>query len=114
VSFDSIGKKQSASAHSSKRSGSGAKQSASAQSSKRSFPRGKRLLSVTIEEYILDHRSQNHSPKTIEWHTIALGNFATFLEKQGVTFIEQIERVHVLAWLTNLGTEPGPKGKKLS
>jgi len=46
---------------------------------------------------MLDHRSQNHSPKTIEWHTLALGNFASFLEQQGVTCIEDIERVHVLS-----------------
>src|SRR5512142_132443 len=104
VSFDSSHKKQ----------GPDAPAKSTVQSGKRSRTRGKRALRATIEEYILDHRSQNHSPKTIEWHTLALSNFAAFLEKQGVTFIEDIERVHVLSWLTNLGTEPGAKGKKLS
>ena len=84
------------------------------QAGKRSSTPRKRALRATIEEYILDHRSQNHSPKTIEWHTLALGNFASFLEKQGVTFAEDVERVHVLSWLTNLGTEPGAKGKRLA
>ncbi len=72
------------------------------QSGKRSSARVKRSLRASIEEYILDHRSQNHSPKTIEWHTLALGNLAAFLEKKGVTFIEDIERVHILSWLTNM------------
>src|SRR5260370_31236843 len=84
VSFDSARKKQAAPAQAAKRSASRAK--------------ALRDLRVTIEEYILDHRSQNHSPKTIEWHTLSLGNFANFLEKKDVTCVEQIERVHILAW----------------
>ena len=84
------------------------------QTGKRSSKRAKRALRATIEEYLLDHRSQNHSPKTLEWHTLALGNFADFLEKQGITSIEDIERVHVLSWLTYMSTEPGAKGKKLA
>ncbi|MFL5662365.1 MAG: tyrosine-type recombinase/integrase [Ktedonobacteraceae bacterium] len=81
----------------------------------KSFPRRvKRTLRASIKEYILDHQSQNHSPKTIEWHNLALGNLAAFLEKQGITYIEDIERVHLLLWLSKLGTEPGAKGKMLS
>ena len=57
----------------------------SSQAARRSSHRVKRALRATIEEYMLDHRSQNHSPKTIEWHTLALGNFAAFLEKKGVS-----------------------------
>jgi site-specific recombinase XerD len=107
VSFDSSRKKQEQPAPAKSTSQAGKPSS----SAKR---RVKRALRATIEEYILDHRSQNHSPKTIEWHTLALGNLADFLEKQGVTFIEDIERVHVLSWLTNMSTEPGAKGRKLS
>ncbi len=84
------------------------------QTGKRSSRRAKRALRASIEEYLLDHRSQNHSPKTLEWHTLALGNFADFLEKQGVTSIEDIERVHVLSWLTYLSREPGAKGRRLA
>ncbi len=73
-----------------------------------------RSIRSTIDEYILDHRSQNHSPKTIEWHMLSLGNLATFLEKEGVTFIEQIERVHLLSWLNALNTQPGSKGRMLA
>jgi hypothetical protein len=59
---------------------------------KRSAKVVKRALHATIEEYILDHRSQNHSPKTIEWQTLALGNFADFLEKKGVYNVKLITR----------------------
>src|SRR5258708_37355587 len=100
VSFDSARKKQAAPAQAAKRSASRAK--------------ALRDLRVTIEEYILDHRSQNHSPKTIEWHTLALGNFAAFLEKKGVTSVEDIERVHILSWLTHLASEPGANVRKLA
>ena len=104
MSFDSSRKKQEPAAPA----------KSTSQAGKRSSSRAKRALRATIEEYILDHRSQNHSPKTIEWHTLALGNFADFLEKKGVTCIEDIERVHVLSWLTHMSTEPGAKGRKLS
>jgi integrase/recombinase XerD len=104
VSFDSSRQKQ----------GQAAPAKSASPAGKRSPQRAKRGIRATIQEYILDHRSQNHSPKTIEWHTLALGNFAAFLEKEGVTSLEDIERVHVLAWLTNLSTEPGAKGRKLA
>lgn len=58
--------------------------SSSSQTSKST--RAKRTIRSCIDEYILDHQSQNHSPKTIEWHTLALGKLAAFLEKQEVTY----------------------------
>ena len=103
MSFDSSHKKQEQAAPAKSPS----------QTGRRSSKRAKRALRATIEEYLLDHRSQNHSPKTLEWHTLALGNFADFLEKQGVTSIEDIESVHVLSWLTSMSTEPGAKGRYL-
>ena len=60
MSFDSSRNKQ----------GQAAPAKSSSQTSKRSSSRAKRAIRATIEEYILDHRSQNHSPKTIEWHTL--------------------------------------------
>ncbi len=104
MSFDSARKKQ----------GQAISAPSSAQAARRSSHRVKRALRATIEEYILDHRSQNHSPKTIEWHTLALGNFAAFLEKKGVTSVEDIERVHILSWLTHLASEPGANVRKLA
>ncbi len=84
------------------------------QSSKRVPQRPKRAFRTSIEEYILDHKSQNHSKKTIEWHILALGNLADFLEQQGVSDIEHIERVHILSWLHALSTQPGAKGRLLA
>lgn len=112
MSFDSSRKKQGDSAQAGKRPAPRKKQSASEQ--KEELSAKKRSLRSAIDEYILEHTSQNHSPKTIEWHTLALRNFANFLEKQGITFVEQIEREHVLAWLAHLAKEPSSKGKKLA
>lgn len=88
--------------------------SSSSPTSKKTSQRSLRPIRSTIDEYILDHRSQNHSYKTIEWHTLALGNLADFLEKQEITCVEQIERVHILSWLNALSNEPGAKGRMLS
>ncbi|HEX6483300.1 MAG TPA: tyrosine-type recombinase/integrase [Ktedonobacteraceae bacterium] len=97
-----------------KNQGQSTSSKAQSQTSKSAPRRLKRSLRASINEYILDHQSQNHSPKTIEWHTLALGKLAAFLEKQGITCIEDIERVHLLSWLTALATEPASKGKPLS
>jgi site-specific recombinase XerD len=88
--------------------------SSRSKSSKRVPQRQSRAIRSTIEEYILDHKSQNHSKKTIEWHTLALGNLADFLEKQNVLAVEQIERVHILSWLNALASQPGAKGRILA
>src|SRR5438093_13186941 len=98
----------------SSRNKQGQSKTSSSQTSKSSSRRVKRTLRASIDEYILDHQSQNHSPKTIEWHNLALGNLADYLKEQGITYIEDIERVHILSWLSKLGTEPGAKGKMLS
>ena len=82
------------------------------QISKGSPRRAKRTLRTSIDEYILDHQSQNHSPKTIEWHNLALGNLADYLKEQGITYIEDIERVHILSWLNKLGTKPGGRKRE--
>lgn len=67
---------------------------ARSQTGKKSSPRSRpgRAIRTTIEEYIFDHKSQNHSPKTIEWHTLALGNLAAYLEKQGMTDLGSLLR----------------------
>src|SRR5512142_457217 len=55
------------------------------QSSKRVPQRPKRAIRTAIEEYILDHKSQNHSKKTIEWHILArsMRAFCNWLEAEG-------------------------------
>lgn len=34
------------------------------------------------ERYLRWHRSEGHSPKTLEWHTLGLGQFRAYLESQ--------------------------------
>src|SRR5579872_6762639 len=92
----------------------GQSSSSSSQTSKNVARRVKRTVRSCIDEYILDHKSQNHSPKTIEWHTLSLGKLATYLEKQGITSLEEIEKVHLLGWLSTLSKEPGARGKLLA
>src|SRR5437763_2637046 len=64
--------------------------------------RARRTIRSAIEEYITDHKAQHHSPKTIEWHSYALGNLVDFLEKKGETRLEQIVKVHLLNWIKTL------------
>jgi len=75
----------------------GQSSSSSPRNGKNNAHRAKRPVRSCIDEYILDHKSQNHSPKTIEWHTLSLGKLAAFLEKQEITCVEQIERMHLLS-----------------
>ena len=44
--------------------------------------RGGKTIKAAIDDFLLDRQSQNHSPQTLRWHTIALDHFVTFLEKQ--------------------------------
>src|SRR5438067_44368 len=97
-----------------KKQGQFASTAAQSPSAKSAPRRAKRTFRASFDEYILDHQSQNHSPKTIEWHNLALGNLADYLQEQGITYIEDIERVHILSWLSKLGTQPGAKGKILA
>jgi site-specific recombinase XerD len=77
-------------------------------------PKGGHLLCHCIEKYLLDHRSQNHSSKTLEWHQLSLSKLAQFLERQGIAIVEEMERVHLLSWLSELCMRTGVHGKRLA
>ncbi|HTI15886.1 MAG TPA: hypothetical protein VL461_15180, partial [Dictyobacter sp.] len=34
--------------------------------------RSGKLIQSVLDEYLLDHQSQNHSPQTLRWHRISL------------------------------------------
>ncbi|GER86368.1 tyrosine recombinase XerC [Dictyobacter vulcani] len=71
-----------------------------------------KTIKIAVEDFILDHQSQNHSPQTLRWHTIALSHFLNYLEQeQDVTIIDQLETYHFRAWLVFLEKEVGPRGK---
>jgi len=74
--------------------------------------RGGKTIKAAVDEFLLDRQSQNHSPQTLRWHTIALDHFVTFLEKQHtLTYLQDLEAVHIRAWLVFLEKEVGPRGK---
>src|SRR5690349_1322855 len=59
-----------------------------------------------IEGYVLHHKSQRHSPRTIEFHTDRLGRFVWFLEHQGYpTALEQITTNHLRHFLIYLAEQ---------
>ena len=73
--------------------------------------RNERTLLKAFDEYLADHRSQNHSPKTIAWHTLSLGNLIAFLEQKGIIYIKDLEKEQLVEWINVLTQEPGLKGK---
>ncbi len=48
-----------------------------------------------VEEYLIVHQSEGHSPKTLEWHRTALGLLVRFLERRGVTDPHEFETSHL-------------------
>jgi site-specific recombinase XerD len=68
-----------------------------------------------IEDYLADHEGGNHSPKTIQWHTTALGLLRQFLEEERqVTLLEEIEAPTISAWFAHLRATPGSYGRMRS
>ena len=41
-----------------------------------------KTIKAAVDDFLLDRQSQNHSPQTLQWHTIALDHFVTFLEQE--------------------------------
>jgi site-specific recombinase XerD len=62
--------------------------------------------------YIQDQIGGNRSPKTIEWHSTALGLFTTYLtEQERIMFVTEIDAMHITGWFTYLRTTLGGHGK---
>ena len=69
-------------------------------------------LERAIEDYLLDHEGGNHSKKTIEWHTTALGLLRTFLEQERhITLVGEVDASDITAWFSSLRKMPGGHGK---
>jgi hypothetical protein len=65
-----------------------------------------------LEAYLHDQIGGNRSPKTIEWHRIALGFLNDFFQEQrGISEIEAVEAEDISAWFAHLRTTPGAHGK---
>jgi integrase/recombinase XerD len=63
-----------------------------------------RTLTELVEDYLLTHESEGHSPKTLEWHATALGLLLRFLEQEGVQDHLDLETHHLRRWVVWLGT----------
>ena len=87
-------------------------QKSKSSSSRSSSRRSGKTIKAAIDDFLLDRQSQNHSTQTLRWHTIALDHFVTFLEKQHtLTALQDLEAVHIRAWLVFLEKEVWPRGK---
>src|SRR5947209_12747477 len=71
----------------------------------------RRTIETLMEAYIQDHIGGNRSPKTIEWHRIALGLLRAFLEELDITQIDDVEADDISTWFTHMRQTPGANGK---
>jgi integrase/recombinase XerD len=69
-------------------------------------------IADAIEAYLQDHEGGNHSRKTLEWHTTALGLLRRYLEEeQATTQVEEVDARAISAWFAYLRIVPGQRGK---
>lgn len=68
-----------------------------------------RTIASLVEEYLIVHRSEGHSPKTVEWHSTALGLLVRFLDSKAVTNPHEFETSHLRLWVVWLGTPESMK-----
>jgi hypothetical protein len=72
---------------------------------KASSARARRAKTIAnpVNEYLIAHQSEGHSPKTLEWHSTALGLLLRFLEAQEITDPREVETSHLREWVVWLG-----------
>ena len=74
--------------------------------------RASTTLAEAIAAYLQDHEGGNHSQKTLEWHTTALGLLRGYLEEeQEITQVEEVDAAAISGWFASLRTRPGQRGK---
>jgi len=64
----------------------------------------RKTLEDLVEDFLILHKSQQHSPKTVEWHSTAIGLLVRFLETNGITDPLAFETNHLRHWVVWLGT----------
>jgi site-specific recombinase XerD len=72
---------------------------------KASSARARRVKTIAnlVDEYLIVHQSEGHSPKTLEWHSTALGLLVRFLEAHEITDPHELETSHLREWVVWLG-----------
>jgi site-specific recombinase XerD len=67
--------------------------------------RRRNTLALAVDDYLMVHRSEGHSAKTLEWHDTALGLLLRFLEQEiGIDDPHELETGHLRRWVVWLGT----------
>ena len=67
-------------------------------------------IELVIQWYLDEHRANERSPKTMEWHQTALGLFQQYLVSQRhLCLLSQITEVHARGWVAFLQTSPSAK-----
>ena len=69
-------------------------------------------IADAIDAHLQDHEGGNHSQKTLEWHTTALGLLRCYLEEeQEITQVEEVDAAEINGWFAYLRTQPGQRGR---
>jgi site-specific recombinase XerD len=78
---------------------------------KASSARARRAKTIAnlVNEYLIVHQSEGHSPKTLEWHRTALGLLVQFLDTHEITDPHELETSHLREWVVWLGTPESMK-----
>jgi site-specific recombinase XerD len=67
-------------------------------------------IEQAIQWYLDEHKANERSPKTMEWHQTALGLFQQYLVNQRhLCLLGQITEVHARGWVAFLQTSPSAK-----
>lgn len=74
--------------------------------------RANTTIERAIEDYLLDHEGGNHSKKTLEWHSTALGLMRKyFVEEREITLVGEIDAPDINAWFAHMRKSLGSRGK---
>jgi len=72
----------------------------------------RKTIADLAEDFLILHKSQQYSPKTIEWHATAIGLLVRFLEASGVNDPLVFETNHLRHWVVWLGTPESMRWRK--
>jgi hypothetical protein len=67
-------------------------------------------LARAIQVYLQEHIRANRSPKTLEWHQVALGFLQRYLHSQEILFVQGLTQDRIQSWIRWLQETPGRWG----
>lgn len=66
--------------------------------------RNRKTIADLVDEFLITHQSQGHSPKTLEWHRTSTGYLLRYLTQQGITEPHEFETSHLRSWVVWLSS----------